>query len=166
MKLKARYSRKRYKSDDSFLNAVYRRNKDIIDEYLKGVGQGSGISTLRQFKFLVKEVKAEKKTSITHAMNVFTESHSFTPEELHFKENVVKGLRSFKMLNFLRKLTGKGMDIKDIKYVGDKSYEYRGYYIRFNNSPVSISIFDSMSPNAKSLTTKYNLKNKNVQNIF
>ena len=55
MKLRAKYRRSHYKTDDSFLNAVYRDNKAIIDERLEGVGAEGGVSVLQQFKYLVKE---------------------------------------------------------------------------------------------------------------
>ena len=49
MKLRAKYGRKHYKTNDSYLNAVYRKNKTIIDEKLADIGV-EGISPLKQFK--------------------------------------------------------------------------------------------------------------------
>ena len=149
MRLKAKYGRKHYKSNDSYLNAVYKKNKALIDEYLADVGKEGGVSTLRQFKHNIFETlqtlkrKGETAT-ITHAMNVFTSSAQFLKEdfyEIHFRENLMRGLKRFNALNTLFKLTNKKFDINQVEYIGDKSYRYRGYVLRFRNSPQTISIY-------------------------
>ena len=125
MKLRAKYSRSHYKSDSTYLTAVYRNNKAIIDEQLAGVGAEAGISTLKQFKYLVQETQQKikritgRKPAITTAMNRFTSSRDFTPTDLHMKENAQKGLRKFGALRTLYKLTGKKFDINDLSYIGD-----------------------------------------------
>lgn len=164
MKLRAKYGRKHYKTNDSYLNAVYRNNKAIIDDKLADIGV-EGISPLKQFKNNVYEtqrnLKRKGKTStITRAMNVFTESRDFTPVEEHFLENAVRGLRRFKAMEKLYTLTGKAFDVSKLKYVGDNAYSYRGYVIKFNNSPMSISIFKGF--NGKKVAEVFNIKNKNV----
>lgn len=147
MKLRAKYSRSHYKSDSTYLTAVYRNNKAIIDEQLAGVGAEAGISTLKQFKYLVQETQQKikritgRKPAITTAMNRFTSSRDFTPTDLHMKENAQKGLRKFGALRTLYKLTGKKFDINDLSYIGDDMYSYRGYVISFDPSPRSIKLY-------------------------
>lgn len=168
MKLRAKHGRKHYKTNDSYLNAVYRNNKAIIDDKLADIGV-EGISPLKQFKNNVYEtqrnLKRKGKTStITRAMNVFTESRDFTPVEEHFSENAVRGLRRFKAIEKLYTLTGKAFDASKLKYVGDKAYSYRGYVIMFDDSPVSINIFKGF--NGKKVATLWNKKNQNVLNTI
>lgn len=147
MKLKARFSRSHYKTDASFLTAVYKNNKAIIDEQLAGVGAEGGVSPLQQFKYLVKETQQKikrrtgRKPSILTAMNRFTSSRDFTPADLHMKENAQKGLKNFGALKTLYKLTGKKFDVNDLHYIGDDMYSYRGYVISFDPSPRSIKLY-------------------------
>lgn len=158
MKLRALFRRSHYKSDESFLNAVYRNNKTLIDDYLAGVGKESGTTPLKQFKFNVYETQQAlknkgKSISITNAMNIFTSSGHFIPEDkfyyVHFRENLTKGLRKFGGLKTLYKLTGHKFDPNMASYVGDNTYEYEGYSISFNNSPMSIQIMKGKGKNAK-----------------
>ena len=147
MKLRAKYARSHYKNDTTFLNAVYRRNKDIIDEKLGDIAKQGGVSPLQQFKFNVFEErktlrrKGHKNAGLTQAMNKFTESARFTPQELHFKENVAHSLRKYKAMGVLRDLTKKSFNIDNLQYIGNKSYTYNGYIIMFDNSPKSLKIF-------------------------
>lgn len=144
MKLRAKYRRSHYKSDDSFLTAVYRNNKAIIDEQLAGVGN---IPTIQQFKYLVRETRQSIKRkrgrapSITTAMNRFTSSRLFTPADLQMKENISKGLKRYGALKTLYKLTGKRFDPAMVTYIGDNMYSYQGYVIKLTNSPQSIELY-------------------------
>lgn len=159
MKLKAKYRRSHYKSDSSYLTAVYRNNKALIDEQLAGVGAEAGISTLKQFKYLVQETQQKikrttgRKVAITTAMNKFTSSRDFTPVELHMRENVGKGLKKFGALKVLYKLTGQKFNIGAVSYIGDNMYSYRGYVIKFKNSPQSIDIYKGAGANATKVET-------------
>lgn len=162
MKLRAKYSRSHYKSDSTYLTAVYRNNKAIIDEQLAGVGAEAGISTLKQFKYLVQETQQKikrmtgRKPAITTAMNRFTSSRDFTPTDLHMRENIVKGLKRFGALKTLYKLTGKKFDPAMVTYIGDNMYSYRGYVIKLNNSPKSIDIYKTVGGNVVASVTKRN----------
>lgn len=159
MKLRAKYRRSHYKTDDSFLNAVYRDNKALIDERLEGVGAEGGVSVLQQFKYLVKETQQKIKNrtgrdpSITTAMNRFTASRDFTPIEIHMRENMVKGLKNFGALRTLYKLTGHKFDPDMVVYIGDNMYSYRGYVIKLTNSPKSIEIYDRVGDRGKVVAT-------------
>lgn len=147
MKLKARFSRSHYKTDASFLTAVYKNNKAIIDEQLAGVGAEGGVSPLQQFKYLVKETQQKikrrtgRKPSILTAMNRFTSSRDFTPADLQMRENISKGLKRYGALKTLYKLTGKKFDPAMITYIGDNMYSYQGYVIKLTNSPQSIELY-------------------------
>lgn len=162
MKLRAKYSRSHYKSDSSYLTAVYRNNRAIIDEQLAGVGAEANISTLKQFKYLVQETQNKikrmtgRKPAITTAMNRFTSSRDFTPVEMHMRENIAKGLRKFGALKTLYKLTGKKFDATKINYIGDNMYTYRSYVIKLNNSPKSIDIYKTVGGNVIASVTKRN----------
>ena len=162
MRLRAKYKRSHYKSDSSYLTAVYRNNKAIIDEQLAGVGAEGGVSTLQQFKYLVAEKQqkiwkmTKRRVSVTTAMNKFTESRDFTPSDLHFKENFVKGLKKFGAFQKLYKLTGKKFDMNKLSYIGDNMYSYRGYVIKLNNSPKKIEIYKGVQGNkVETLQNKY-----------
>lgn len=147
MKIRAKYRRSHYKTDSSYLTAVYRNNKALIDETLAGVGVEAGVSTLKQFKYLVfeKQQKIKRITgrtpAITTAMNRFTESRDFTPVELHMRENMAKGLKKYGVLKTLYKLTGKKFDSSNLFYIGDNMYNYKGYVIKLTNSPKSIELY-------------------------
>lgn len=150
MKLKAKFGRNHYKTNESYLNAVYRNNKTLINEYLGDIAEQGGVSPLRQFKKLVYEnqssLKRKGKTAtITRALNTFTSSADFIPEdkfyEIHFRENAVKGIKKFGGIKTLHNLTKKKFDPNKLKYIGDNSYEYRGYVLKFGDSPKKLSIF-------------------------
>lgn len=150
MKLRAKYGRKHYKSNDSYLNAVYKKNKALIDEYMADVGKEGGVSTLRQFKANIYETqnalrRKGKTASITHAVSVFTSSSQFIPEDkfydIHFKENLVKGLKRYGAMKTLYKLTKMRFNIDEVQYVGDNTYLYRGYAIKLKESPRKIVIY-------------------------
>ena len=151
MKLRAKFRRSHYKSDSSYLTAVYKNNKAIIDEQLAGVGAEAGISPLKQFKYLVWESQQKikrmtgRKPAITTAMNKFTSSRDFTPVELHMRENMAKGLKNFGAIKTLYKLTGKKFDASMLNYIGDNMYSYRGYVIKLKQSPKSIELYKSVS---------------------
>ena len=157
MKLRAKHGRRHYKSDESFLNAVYRNNKALIDNYLGDIGRRAGVTPLQQFKFNVYESRDVQKhkgrgSSIVRAMNVFTASSHFIPEDSfyrqHFMENLTKGLKRFGALKTLYKLTGKRFDPAMVTYIGDNMYSYHGYTIRFKNSPQAIEIYDGPAQNS------------------
>ena len=162
MKLRAKHGRKHYKSDESFLNAVYQNNKALIDDYLGDIGRSAGVTPLQQFKFNVYESRDTQKqkgkgSSIVRAMNVFTASSHFIPEDSfyrqHFMENLTKGLKRFGALKTLYKLTRKKFDPAMVTYIGDNMYSYEGYTIRFKNSPQAIEIYDGPGTKDKLVAT-------------
>lgn len=155
-KLRAKFNKGSYKSLDSYLNAVYKNNKDLIDSKIPS-GNKTTQSSKTRFKQAVKEYMEEGKR-VNQALDSLQRSRIFTSEREHYENNVLKALKSEKELfNKFRKLSGwkEKIDKTKLNYVesDDKStlYKYDSLnngiiFIRFSKSPrkglgASIEVF-------------------------
>lgn len=136
--------RKNYKTDRSFLQAVYRANEDILRE--KDI-------SLTEFKDIITSyVKTRKMQgepmTIKKALNEYAHSTVFTPRRNVFAENIVKGLVKHDSYQLFRELTKDAnnrytkinydlfrYDQKNNMYVYNEKI-----YIILKNSPESMEI--------------------------
>lgn len=145
MKIRAKFKKSRYKNTDTWLDAVYRQNKDLINEKLRDIGVN--FSKKRIFKDLVKD-EMDSGLSPTRALNKLVRSTLFTPEAERFKENALKGLlkeqdnyKTFRNLNRNEKGRFNKYDPDLLKYEGSGVYVYNNIIkIVYSNSPQTISV--------------------------
>lgn len=137
---KAKYRRSHYKSDATYIRAVYQKNKTVIDEKLRDIGNPYKI-----FKEQIKEFKEQGKT-VTESINTIARSTIFTTEKERLHENFWSGLKAFKeeykQFKELTKEKGRYTKLDDSKIVWDRNA--RGYVydnkilITYENSPFGI----------------------------
>ena len=156
-KLEAKRDKGRYKSTSHWLDAVYRNNKEFIDNKLKDV---KTTNKRRVFKNLVleqsgtrfkgsltnKELNFElnKVKNPTKALKKLSRSDVFSSYKERAQENAYKALKEYKAINKIRQLSGeKGkFDASKLEWdYNDKVYKYEGVYIDISNSPKGIKVY-------------------------
>ena len=160
-KLEAKRDKGRYKSTSHWLDAVYRNNKEFIDNKLKDV---KTTNKRRVFKNLVleqsgtrfrgsltnKELNFElnKVKNPTKALKKLSRSDVFSSYKERAQENVYKLLKEEKSIKTIKDLSGKrekfGPGKLEWNY-NDKVYEYKGVYIDISNSPKGVKIYKKVS---------------------
>lgn len=160
-KLKAKRDKGRYKSTSHWLDAVYRNNKEFIDNKLKDV---KTTNKRRVFKNLVleqsgtrfrgsltnKELNFElnKVKNPTKALKKLLRSDIFSSYKERAQENIYKFLKEEKSINKIKDLIGKREKFDPGKLewnYKDKVYEYKGVYIDISNSPKGVKIYKKVS---------------------
>ena len=160
-KLAAKKDKGRYKSTSHWLDAVYRNNKEFIDNKLKDV---KTTNKRRVFKNLVleqsgtrfrgsltyKELNFElnKVKNPTKALKKLSRSDIFSSYKERAQENVYKFLKEEKSINKIKDLIGKREKFDPGKLewnYKDKVYEYKGVYIDISNSPKGVKIYKKVS---------------------
>ena len=157
--LKSKKYKYKYKSTSQWLDAVYRNNKEYIDEKLKYVKNKK-----RAFKNLVLEqtgikfpgnltnkelterLNAAKKP--TKALKKLSRSDIFSSYKERAQENIYKFLKEEKSINKIKDLIGKREKFDPGKLewnYKDKVYEYKGVYIDISNSPKGVKIYKKVS---------------------
>lgn len=159
-KLEAKRDKGRYKSTSHWLDAVYRNNKEFIDDKLKNVGEYHKVSgRLKQskknsFKNLVLEqtgYKLRKKLSVeelnsllnkaknpTKALKKLYRSEAFTPYKERAQENFYNVLKEHKAINRIKKIAGEKerFDPERLEWnYKEKAYRYGNVFIEIDNSP-------------------------------
>ena len=144
MILRAPKAKKFYKNENAWLNAVYRKNKELIDFSYPAIG---GKSSKQMFKNTVKAYKSKGKTTyqavqLTTHTSAFTSGNPETSVKL-FQENIYKGIFSSTTSRnkFLKLLKKEGFNEKDITpqnfryHKKDKVYTYGNIMIEttYNN---------------------------------
>ena len=156
-KLEAKKDKGRYKSTSHWLDAVYRNNKEFIDNKLKYVKTKN---KRRVFKNLVleqsgtrfrgsltnKELNFElnKVKNPTKALKKLSRSDIFSSYKERAQENIYKFLKEEKSINKIKDLIGKREKFDPGKLewnYKDKVYEYKGVYIDISNSPKGVKIY-------------------------
>ena len=156
-KLEAKRDKGRYKSTSHWLDAVYRNNKEFIDNKLKDV---KTTNKRRVFKNLVleqsgtrfrgsltnKELNFElnKVKNPTKALKKLSRSDIFSSYKERAQENVYKFLKEEKSIKTIKDLIGKREKFDPGKLewnYKDKVYEYKGVYIDISNSPKGVKIY-------------------------
>ena len=160
-KLEAKRDKGRYKSTSHWLDAVYRNNKEFIDNKLKDV---KTTNKKRVFKNLVleqsgtrfrgsltnKELNFElnKVKNPTKALKKLSRSDIFSSYKERAQENVYKFLKEEKSIKTIKDLIGKREKFDPGKLewnYKDKVYEYKGVYIDISNSPKGVKIYKKVS---------------------
>ena len=160
-KLEAKKDKGRYKSTSHWLDAVYRNNKEFIDNKLKDV---KTTNKRRVFKNLVleqsgtrfrgsltnKELNFElnKVKNPTKALKKLSRSDIFSSYKERAQENVYKFLKEEKSIKTIKDLIGKREKFDPGKLewnYKDKVYEYKGVYIDISNSPKRVKIYKKVS---------------------
>lgn len=156
-KLEAKRDKGRYKSTSHWLDAVYRNNKEFIDNKLKNV---KSLNKKRTFKNLVleqtgfkfrgnlpiKELNFElnKSKNPVKALKKLSRSDVFSSYKERAQENVYKFLKEEKSIKTIKNLIGKKEKFDPGKLewnYKDKVYEYKGVYIDISNSPKGVKIY-------------------------
>ena len=160
-KLEAKRDKGRYKSTSHWLDAVYRNNKEFIDEKFKNVQTKN---KKRVFKNLVlAETGAKFKGHLTikelnerlnaaknptKALKKLSRSDIFSSYKERAQENVYKFLKEEKSIKTIKDLIGKREKFDPGKLewnYKDKVYEYKGVYIDISNSPKGVKIYKKVS---------------------
>lgn len=138
--LRAKKAKKRYKNTNAWLDAVYRKNKQVIDNALQSTRWSS---SKKIFKEWVRAYMAEGNSPVK-ALRKLSRSEIFTDRATRLKENFLKGLKSDKekFKEFRKKIGWKTkIDINNLKY------DYReGAYIY---GDTGIEIYEDPSPKGK-----------------
>lgn len=139
---KAKHNKGFYKNTNSWIDAVYRNNKAIIDTKLANTGKPKAT-----FKQMVKEYISEGMTP-TKAVSTIARSTLFTPEVVRIKNNFYQGLlgdpSAYKAFRELTKVKGRYTKFDAEKLKWDKD-EHRYIYdssviISFQNSPFGVDV--------------------------
>ena len=160
-KLEAKRDKGRYKSTSHWLDAVYRNNKEFIDEKFKNVQTKN---KKRVFKNLVlAETGAKFKGHLTikelnerlnaaknptKALKKLSRSDIFSSYKERAQENVYKFLKEEKSIKTIKDLIGKREKFDPGKLewnYKDKVYEYKGVYIDISNSPKGVKIYKKVA---------------------
>ena len=141
MHLKAKLTRKRYKNDTAFINAVYRNNKQWIDSHIYG-GKPKGAKSIKTaFVNSVKDYMEMNNISAQSAIDILVSSESFTTAAERMQRNITKAIKSNPSVynEFKKELKlNKKEDIDPSKFnwnYNEEAYEYEDYYIQIDNSP-------------------------------
>lgn len=139
MQLKARRPKYKYKNDEAWLRAVYRKNREYINSKLYGVSEKN---KFKAFKNLVEERKDRKKETTYRAVRGV--ARALEPKN-KFQENIYKAIKSDEdlMKQFRKEIGWKTkIDLQKFKWdYSDNTYSYGNVRIDVSNSPYGISIY-------------------------
>lgn len=142
MKLRQSIKRKDYNSLDSWLDAIYFRNKDRIDDRLLDTAESTSKQEI--FKQLVKERIDEGLTPLK-AVDNLEKSTIFTDVSDRMASNAMEAIKgdkaAYKEFRELTKVNGRwtAFDPTKIKYSNGEYIYDNAIIISFENSPYSIN---------------------------
>jgi hypothetical protein len=150
-KLEAKRDKGRYKSTSHWLDAVYRNNKEFIDNKLKDV---KTTNKRRVFKNLVleqsgtrfrgsltkKELNFElnKVKNPTKALKKLSRSDVFSSYKERAQENFYNVLKEHKAINRIKKIAGEKERFNPERLewnYKEKAYRYGDVFVEIDNSP-------------------------------
>lgn len=146
MKLKAKFNKGHYKNTNTWLNAVYRNNKELIDSKLITTGKEKPLTT---FKRIVGEYIDEGFTP-TKALRTLEKTEIFTSKKERLVTNMYNSLKgdktAYKQFRNLTREHGRFTEIDMGAFVYDKDqgiYIYQNKVaISFRNSPYGIDVYN------------------------
>lgn len=153
-KFKVLKNKNKYKDLDSYLDAVYRKNKEFIDQKMlndEELELASNRDILKKqskkklFKNYVKEYM-EEGYSVEKALKMVSNSRVFTDYVELAQENTLEGLKEYKAAyRRFRELTKKNgrytkIDSSKFTYIGNNEYVYEDVLVSFKNSPKAVVI--------------------------
>lgn len=140
--MKALKNKSKYKNTNTWLDAVYRNNKELIDNKVETTGN---TSKKQVFKKLVNEY-IEEGYSPTQAVKKLEKSTVFTDVKDRLKQNAYKAIKNdkeaYKEFRELTKNKGRYSKVELDKFQYDKdtgNYVYENIVISFSNSPYTIN---------------------------
>lgn len=151
MNLKAKRAKSYYKSEELWLKAVYRNNKEVIDNAFGKIKTVNPTSNFYKFKTAISgyEKYGQKKTKYS-ALKTLSKSELFIPEKQRLKENAVKAIKGhekwkdFRALSRDKKGRFEKLDYSKLTYQGNKTYFYESesgiIVIKFTNSPETVDV--------------------------
>ena len=131
MILRASKAKSKYKSENAWLDAVYRKNKKLIDFSFPETGD---ISSKARFKQKVREYK-EVGYSTYKSTQLVTKTSAYVSKNGNelFKENIYKGIfsRTREREKFLKTagLKAKEVDPSKFEYIGNGLYLYNNIIV-------------------------------------
>lgn len=154
--LKSKRNKNRYKDTSRWLDAVYRNNKEYIDEKLKDVKGNKK----RAFKNLVleqtgykykrnltaKELNQElnKSKNPTKALKKLSRTDIFSSYKERAQQNAYKFLKEEKAIKKIKELAGvkEKFDPSKLEWdYDDGVYKYEDVYIDISDSPKGVSVY-------------------------
>lgn len=142
MRLRAKKSKSKYKNTDRWIDAVYRANKEFIDERLENLTNPKQ-SKKTVFKNLVNEY-IEEGLAPVKALNTLSKTTIFTDVKDRLHSNVLTALKNENLDKEFRKLAGWRNKFDPNKLVWNKDEKFYVYdnkvTINFKNSPYSIEL--------------------------
>lgn len=142
MLLRANKAKYKYKNEKAWLDAVYRKNKNLIDSALSGVREKSKKSVFIQ---LIKERKETKGETLFQAVRRIGRTDVFTTRKERAQENIFNAIKKEKDLyKIFRKSVGwkEKIDLSKFSWdYDDKVYKYGDTVIDISDSPYEIHIY-------------------------
>jgi hypothetical protein len=144
----------KYKDLNRYLDAVYRANKELIDEKILNEEElelASNRDILAKqnkktlFKTYIKEYMDEGYT-VDQALKKASYSRVFTEYVELAQENTLEGLKeykeAYKQFRELTKVNGRytKIDINKFSYIGNNEYSYGDIIVSFKNSPKRVVV--------------------------
>ena len=143
-RLKAKHKKKFYKNDRAYIEAIYRNNKNYIDERM---GEGYRVSHKTAFINTVKDYMKEQRIGASTAISRFISSEEFTTKGERLHHNLIEGLmgnkeayKIFKNKTGIKKKTDIDMNKLEYDY-NDNIYKYEDVIIDVANSPLTINVY-------------------------
>lgn len=160
---KAAHKKSWYMSEESYLDAVYRKNKDIIDKSYKKAFEkaGNDVKVLKSFKkYFKSEVRRLQETnsiSLKKAVKLYANYPIFKSKGEVGVENFLSGLKKdpgaweyFRHLNRDEKGRFLPFDGSKLNWVNSKLVIYDNRIeVSFLDSPVGVTVFDLRNNSSK-----------------
>ena len=160
---KAAHKKSWYMSEESYLDAVYRKNKDIIDKSNKKAFEkaGNDVKVLKSFKkYFKSEVRRLQETnsiSLKKAVKLYANYPIFKSKGEVGVENFLSGLKKdpgaweyFRHLNRDEKGRFLPFDGSKLNWVNSKLVIYDNRIeVSFLDSPVGVTVFDLRNNSSK-----------------
>ena len=153
---KAAHKKSWYMSEESYLDAVYRKNKEKIDKAYSKEAKANKLnlteygSLRRRFKERVKYVQESRKVSLRKAVKLYSNFPIFKSRREVGIENFLSGLKKnpeawnyFRHLNRDEKGRYLSFDPDKLTWINSKLAIYDNKIeVSFLDSPVGVSVFD------------------------
>ena len=147
-------AKSKYKNIDKYLDAIYRANKDYIDNNIisqEELEVASNRDILKKkskralFKNYIKEYM-EEGYNVDQAIRKASNSRVFTEYVELAQENLLEGLKehkdAYKKFRNLTKKNGRytKIDLSKFTYIGNNEYAYEDIIISFKDSPKEVVV--------------------------
>lgn len=142
MLLRANKAKYKYKNEKAWLDAVYRKNKVLIDSALSEVRE---TNKKKIFIQLIKERKETRGETLYQAVRRIGKTDVFSSKKERAQENILNAIKREKdIFKTFRKSVGWKKKIDTTKFrwdYDDGVYKYENVVIDVSNSPHEINIY-------------------------